>query len=205
MSCWNTWWLLLKITGCTAYHQLFPFYLLHFTTGLLLHCTIHVCPVAGAVWPVPSPNLLLLYMPDITPTPSDPKLGNRRWVQVDPREPWEVRWCGGCLRRASLNTAGGSTYPTLSCVTQDRLWIMDITSRHVTLLLFSGIISRVNLPHGVISSEVHAGWALSLTLIVFQTIITGFKETQEVQDTYYTIICNQWELQGKTHLLSPYW
>ena len=54
----------------------------------------------------------------------------------------------GCLRRASLNI-GGSTHPTLSCVDQDRLWIMDITSRHMMLLLLSRFIPRVTLPHGV--------------------------------------------------------
>ena len=83
----------------------------------------------------------------------------------------------GCLRRASLNI-GGSTHPTLSCVDQDRLWIMDITSRHMMLLLLSRFIPRVNLPHGVISSEAPAQWALPWT---------SWKKLNK------SILCNQWE------------
>ena len=145
MSCWNTWWWLpSKITGCTA-----------LPTVSFLVCTV------WAIFVQTSPNLLLCSIPDITPTPLWPKI---RKPERDAGGPtWtlggEMMW--GCLRRASLNT-GGSTYPTLSCATQDRLWIVDLTSRHVTLLLFSRVIARVSLSHGEVRCILDFGhWFVS--------------------------------------------
>ena len=138
-----------KITGCTA----LP------TVSFLSSTLPYWSALCG---PCLSRPHLTYYcsIPDITPTPLWPKI---RKPEMDAGGPtWtlggEMMW--GCLRRASLNT-GGSTYPTLSCAAQDRLWIVDITSRHVTLLLFSRVIARVSLPpHGVISSEVQCTWCI---------------------------------------------